>query len=90
MMMVFAFGMSSPFSTMVVASSTSNLRAMKSSMARSSTSSFIWPWPITTRASGTSRCTSVPIEKIDSTRLCTKNTWPPRSISLRIARLITC
>jgi hypothetical protein len=43
MMMVFAFGISSPFSTIVVASRTSNFRATKSSMARSSSSSAIWP-----------------------------------------------
>ena len=36
MMIVLAFGMSRPFSTMVVASRTSNLRATKSSIARSS------------------------------------------------------
>ena len=41
------------------------------------------------RASGTSRCSRLPIEKIDSTRLWTKNTWPPRASSLRIARAIT-
>ena len=35
---------------------------MKSSIARSSSSSPIWPWPTTTRASGTSRCTRLPIE----------------------------
>ena len=39
----------------VVATSTSNLRATKSSIARSSVSSSICPWPTTTFASGTRR-----------------------------------
>ena len=56
-MIVLAFGMSSPFSTMVVASSTSYLCATKSTITRSSSSSLIWPWPTATFASGTSRVT---------------------------------
>ena len=40
-------------------------------------------------ASGTSRCSRLPIEKIDSTRLWTKYTCPPRASSLRMARSIT-
>ena len=43
------------FSTIVVARRTSNLRATKSSIARSSVSSPICPWPMTTFASGTRR-----------------------------------
>ena len=74
---------------MVVASRMSNLRAMKSIMAFSSSCSPICPWPTTIFASGTRRASSAPIEKIDSTRLCTKYTCPPRASSLRTARVIT-
>ena len=74
---------------MVVASRMSNLRAMKSIMAFSRSCSPICPWPTTIFASGTRRASSAPIEKIDSTRLCTKYTWPPRASSLRTARVIT-
>ena len=52
MTIVLALGMSSPFSTMVVATSTSCLCAMKSSIVFSSSSSPIWPWPTATFASG--------------------------------------
>ena len=50
----------------VVATRTSNLRATKSSIAFSSWSSSIWPWPIAIFASGTSRVTRLAIEWIDS------------------------
>ena len=45
MMIVLAFGMSRPFSMIVVASSTSYLCATKSTITRSSSSSPICPWP---------------------------------------------
>jgi len=86
---VLTFGMSSPFSTIVVATSTSVFRATKSTIARSSASSLICPWATATRASGTRRVTRLPIEQIDSTRLWTKYTCPARASSLRMARVMT-
>ncbi len=69
MTIVLAFGMSSPFSTMVVATRTSNLCATKSIMIRSSSDSPDCPWATAMRASGTSRVTRLAIEWIDSIRL---------------------
>ncbi len=47
MKIVLALGMSRPLSMIVVASSMSNLRPMKSTITRSSSPSGIWPWPMT-------------------------------------------
>ena len=71
--MVLALGMSRPFSTIVVDSSTSYLCATKSSIVRSSASSPIWPWPTTTRASGTSRCEQVAPSSRSTRRGCARS-----------------
>ena len=71
MMIVFAFGMSRPDSMIVVHTSTSNRPSLKSSMTRSSIPSAIWPWPMATRAPGTSRRTRSAAASIVSTRLWT-------------------
>ena len=57
-------------------------------MIRSSTCSFIWPCAATILASGTSSATLVATRLIEETRLCTKNTWPSRSSSRRMAAAI--
>ena len=54
MMIVLAAGMSNPDSMMVVQTSTSTRRWMKSSITFSRSRSFIWPWATLKRASGTS------------------------------------
>jgi hypothetical protein len=56
--MVFARGMSRPFSMIVVATSTSARPSTNASIAFSSSVSGICPWATATRASGTRRCTS--------------------------------
>ena len=47
--------------------------------------SGIWPWPMPNDASGTSRSSLRAIWLIPWTRLCTKKTCPPRSISRTMA-----
>ena len=69
----------------VVETSTSNLRSQKSTMICSSTCSLSWPCATAMRASGTSSASCAATRLIDETRLCTKNTWPSRSSSRRIA-----
>ena len=71
MTIVFAFGMSSPDSMIVVHTSTSKRPSAKSSMTRSSIPSAIWPWPMATRAPGTRRRTRSAAASIVSTRLWT-------------------
>ncbi len=67
--MVLTFGMSMPFSMMVVASSTSKSPRVKACMRRDSSSSSIWPWPTVTRTPGTIFLSVPSISSIDSTRL---------------------
>jgi hypothetical protein len=85
MMRVFAVWMFRPASTMVVHTSTSARRSQKSSMTCSSLDSPICPWAVATRASGTSSRSSAATLSMESTRLWTKNTWPSRASSRRIA-----
>ncbi len=66
---------------MVVATSTSMRPSMKPSMAASRASSVIWAWPTPTRASGTSSRMRAATVTMESTRLCTTYTWPPRRSS---------
>ena len=54
MSIVFAEGMSRPFSTIVVARRRSAARVTNARIARSSSPSDIWPWALTTFTSGTS------------------------------------
>ena len=54
-------------------------------MTCSSACSFICPCAVCIRASGTSSRIFAATRSIDSTRLCTKKTWPSRSSSRRIA-----
>ena len=72
--MVLTFGMSMPFSMIVVASSTSKSPRVKACMRRSSSSSSSWPWPTVTRTPGTISRSLVSRSSIDSTRLWTKKT----------------
>ncbi len=85
MISVFALAMSMPVSMIVVETSTSNLRSQKSTITCSSTLSVSWPCATAMRASGTSSAICAATRLIDDTRLCTKNTWPSRSSSRRIA-----
>ena len=89
MMIVFDAGMSSPDSTMAVETRMSAWPVTNFTMVASSSRSFIWPWPMMTRAWGTSSWTSFAIEGRDWMRLWTKNTCPPRSISRSSASLMT-
>ncbi len=73
---------------MVVDTSTSNSRSMKPVITFSSVCSFIWPCPTANLASGTSSASLATTLLMDETRLCTKNTWPSRSSSRRIAAAI--
>ena len=82
---VFAFGMSSPDSTMVVETSTSKSFCQKPTMIFSSASWPIWPCATAIRASGTSSASLAAARLIDSTRLWMKKTCPSRSSSRRIA-----
>ena len=54
-------------------------------MIFSSVCSFIWPCATAILASGTSSRSRAATLLIEATRLCTKNTWPSRSSSRRIA-----
>ena len=74
---------------MVVETSTSNFRSQKSTMICSSRDSLILPWATSTRASGTSSRSCAATLSMEETRLCTKNTWPSRISSRRIAA-VTC
>ena len=58
MKMVLALGMSRPLSMMVVATRMSASLRTKLTIACSSSSSCIWPWPTTICASGTIDCIS--------------------------------
>src|SRR3989442_972175 len=77
--------MSSPFSMIVVARRTSNSPPRKLNIVRSSTASLICPWAIARRASGTRRLRRLALDPMDSTRLWTTYTCPPRFSSLRTA-----
>ena len=81
--------MSRPDSTMAVDTSASAWPVTNFTMVASSSRSFICPCPITIRASGTSSCRKRVIDTSDWMRLCTKNTWPPRSSSRSSASLMT-
>ena len=87
-MRVFALAMSMPDSTMVVQTRTSICLSQKSTMTCSSAVSFICPWATAMRASGTSSPMRRATRSIDSTRLCTKNTWPSRMSSRLMAAAI--
>ena len=76
--MVLACGLSMPVSMMVVHSSRLARWPVKSRITRSSSRSFIWPWPMTMRASGTSFSSFSRMLSMVSTSLCRKYTWPPR------------
>src|SRR5215213_4364755 len=89
MMIVLARGMSMPFSIIVVATSTSPLKATKSSITCSISFSFICPCATVTRAAGTRRLTSAATVSIVSTRLWMKKTCPPRPSSSSMADLMT-
>ena len=67
--MVFAFGTSSPDSTIIVDTSTSTSPATNRPMTRSSSASFICPWATATRARGASVRTRAAIVSIVSIRL---------------------
>ena len=77
--------MSSPDSTIVVQTRTSKSFSQKPTMTRSRVSSVICPWPIATRASGTSSRSRLAARSMESTRLWMKKTWPSRSSSRRMA-----
>ena len=77
--------MSRPDSTIVVETSTSERFSQKSTMICSRVCSFICPWAVAMRASGTRSRSLAATRSMDSTRLCTKKTWPSRSSSRRIA-----
>ena len=77
--------MSRPDSTIVVHTSTSASPRRKSSIVVSSSFSSICPWATSTRASGTIARTRSAVSSIVSTRLCRKNTCPPRPSSRSIA-----
>ena len=68
---VLALEMSSPFSTIVVHTSTSNSLCQNPFTVRSSRSSFIWPCATATRASGTRSRTFRAARSMLDTRLCT-------------------
>ena len=61
--------MSSPASTIVVQTSTSARRSQKSTITCSSRCSPIWPWAVTTRASGTSSASFLATLSMLCTRL---------------------
>ncbi len=88
-MRVLALEMSSPDSTIVVQTRTSNCFSQNATMTCSRASSPIWPWAVAIRASGTSSRSLAAALSIDSTRLWMKKTWPSRSSSRRIAA-VTC
>jgi hypothetical protein len=67
-----------PVSMIVVHSSRLARWPVKSRITRSSSRSFIWPWPMTIRASGTSFSSLSRMLAMVSTSLCRKYTWPPR------------
>ncbi len=87
-MMVFTLGRSMPLSIIAVQTSTSYLPSSKSIITRSSSRSFICPCPTAMRASGTSRCKRDFTCSMPCTRLCTKNTCPPRPSSRKMACLM--
>src|SRR3972149_5945621 len=87
--MVFEAGMSSPDSTIAVETRMSACPGTNFHIVAASARSFIWPWPMMTRASGTSSWTKRAIVGRDWTRLWTKKTCPPRSSSRSSASLIT-
>ncbi len=86
---VLALEMSSPVSTIVVQTSTSNRFSQKSSTTCSRRFSLICPWATAIRASGTSSRSRDAARSIELTLLWTKKTWPSRSSSRRIAA-VTC
>ena len=81
-------GMSSPDSIIVVQTNTSASPSAKASITSSNSASGIWPWPIINLASGISSANSAAVCWMVRTRLWRKKTWPPRSISRRMASRI--
>ena len=79
--MVFAFDTSSPLSMMVVATRTSYLPSIKSSMTFSNFFPSIWPCPTAILASGTKRWIIPATSWMLLTLLLIKKTCPPRWIS---------
>ena len=70
MTMVLTLGMSSPFSMMEVATSTSNSPPTKRCITSSSSRSSIWPWAKSMLASGSRRVREPRTSWIERTRLC--------------------
>jgi hypothetical protein len=88
-MIVFARGLSTPLSMIVVHRNTSAWPCMNSRVRFSRSRSGSCPCATITFASGTVRESICAIAPIVCTRLCTRNTCPPRRISRRIASRIT-
>src|SRR5262249_24430385 len=85
MMMVLEAGMSSPDSTMAVDTSTSACPSTNLTMTDSSSRSPIWPWPMSTRASGQSSWMKAVMAGGDRTRLWTEENGPPRGAARGVA-----
>ena len=86
---VLAFGMSRPDSTIVVHTSTSKLLLPEADHHLLQGVLVHLPVPdARSRASGTSSRSRAAARSIESTRLCTKKTWPSRSSSRRMAAAI--
>ena len=83
--MVLALGTSRPDSTIIVLTRMSSSPVTKRCITSSSGVDAICPCATPTRARGASARTRAAMVSIVSTRLCTKNTWPPRSSSRAIA-----
>ena len=78
MNIVFALGMSTPDSMMVVANRMSASLRTNATIAFSSSPSPIWPWPMTTRASGHRNSNRAFTSSMSKILLWTKYTCPPR------------
>ena len=78
MIIVLAFGMSTPLSMMVVESRMSASPLMNRVITFSSTPLGICPWPTISRALGTSLRIRSAMVSMVVTRLCKKKTCPPR------------
>ena len=85
-MIVLALGMSSPFSMIVVQTSTLISPEAKSSITCSSWSSAIWPWPTANFASGTS-CRSRSRQRLDALDAVVDEEDLPAAIDLAQDRL---
>jgi len=88
-MSVFTAGISSPDSTMLVASRMSNFPSPNSVITRSSCVAGSRPWASTVRASGAISRSRAAIGSRSSMRGTTQKIWPPRNFSRAIASLMT-